>query len=196
MSKLLDNKQLIHIASEIVVLVGLTFHFSKKNKLLLSHIEDVAQRLEEQDDIIQKHEQHIQRLANAIQQLQNNQVTVSQMEEPEHTYVRKQVNQYLRQQVPTEHKVNRKPTKLKKQQHTESPMKAPPQSKPSSTKIQFDSNPTYQQPRSKITTHETEPEIVEDESDAESEEDLDKELADELGDLEEECIDDIEECDE
>lgn len=55
-SKLFDNKQLVHIASEIVVLSGLTFYFSSKNKRLLAHIEELSQRIEEQEDRIQKFE--------------------------------------------------------------------------------------------------------------------------------------------
>ena len=31
----MENKQMIHIASEIVALVGLTFYFNQKNKKLL-----------------------------------------------------------------------------------------------------------------------------------------------------------------
>jgi hypothetical protein len=63
MSKLMENKQqMIHIASEIIVLIGLTFYFNQKNKKLLGHIEDLAQRIEEQEDILQKHEQMLQKL--------------------------------------------------------------------------------------------------------------------------------------
>jgi phosphopantetheine adenylyltransferase len=66
MSKLLENKQIIHIAAEIVVLVGITFYFSSKNKKLSDHIEDLSQRLEEQEDLIQKHEQIIRQLVQAM----------------------------------------------------------------------------------------------------------------------------------
>ena len=52
MSKLLENKQIIHIAAEILVLVGITFYFSSKNKKLSEHIEDLSQRLEDQEDLI------------------------------------------------------------------------------------------------------------------------------------------------
>ena len=51
---------MVHIASEVVVLVGLTFYFNQKNKKLMRHIEDLAQRVEEQEDLLQKHEQIIQ----------------------------------------------------------------------------------------------------------------------------------------
>lgn len=71
--KLFDNKQLIHIASEVVVLIGLTFYFSSKNKKLLGHVEELAQKLEEQEDHIQKLEASLQQMGqkmdNLIQQM-------------------------------------------------------------------------------------------------------------------------------
>ena len=67
MSKFLDGKmQLIHVTSEIVVLLGLTFYFSQKNRQLMSHIEGLATRLEEQEDLIQKHEQIIKKLVEYV----------------------------------------------------------------------------------------------------------------------------------
>jgi hypothetical protein len=66
MSKLFENKQIIHIATEIVALIGIIFYFSSKNKKLLEHIEDLSQRLEDQEDLIQKHEQIIRQLVQAV----------------------------------------------------------------------------------------------------------------------------------
>lgn len=66
MSKILENKQIIHIAAEILVLVGITFYFSSKNKKLSEHIEDLSQRLEDQEDLIKKHEQIIRQLVQRI----------------------------------------------------------------------------------------------------------------------------------
>ena len=57
---------MIHIASEIVVVIGLTFYFNQKNKKLMSHIEDLSQRIEEQEDLLQKHEQVIRKLVDFI----------------------------------------------------------------------------------------------------------------------------------
>jgi hypothetical protein len=73
MSTLLENKQMIHVASEIVVLTGLTFYFSQKNKKLTGHIEDLAERIEEQEDLIQKHEQVIRKLVEFVNQQKNTQ---------------------------------------------------------------------------------------------------------------------------
>lgn len=68
----LENKQLVHIASEIIVLIGLTFYFSSKNKKLLSHIEGLSQRLEDQEDRIQKLEDSKASMEQTIKQLENN----------------------------------------------------------------------------------------------------------------------------
>ena len=68
MAKLMENKQMIHIASEIVVVIGLTFYFNQKNKKLMGHIEDLSQRIEEQEDLLQKHEQIIRKLLDFINQ--------------------------------------------------------------------------------------------------------------------------------
>ncbi len=57
---------MIHIVSEVVVLVGLTFYFNQKNKKLRAHIEDLAQRLEEQEDLLQKHDQIIKQLVEHV----------------------------------------------------------------------------------------------------------------------------------
>lgn len=67
----MENKQqMFHVASEIVVLVGITFYFNQKNKKLMGHIEDLSQRVEEQEDIIQKHEQIIRKLLEIVNQQQ------------------------------------------------------------------------------------------------------------------------------
>jgi uncharacterized coiled-coil protein SlyX len=65
---LFENKQLIHIVSEVVVLIGLTFYFSSKNKKLMGHVEELAQRIEDQEDHIQKLENTVQQLSNAMTQ--------------------------------------------------------------------------------------------------------------------------------
>lgn len=66
MSKLLENKQIIHIVTEIITITVIIFYFSSKNKKLLGHIEDLSQRLEDQEDMIQKHELIIKQLVQAI----------------------------------------------------------------------------------------------------------------------------------
>jgi len=57
---------MVHIISEVVVLVGLTFYFNQKNKKLMAHIEDLAQRVEEQEDLLQKHDRIIKQVVDHI----------------------------------------------------------------------------------------------------------------------------------
>lgn len=61
---------MVHIVSEVVVLVGLTFYFNQKNKKLMAHIEDLAQRIEEQEDLLQKHDQIIKQLVDHVSKQQ------------------------------------------------------------------------------------------------------------------------------
>ena len=58
----MENKQMVHIASEIIALVGLTFYFNQKNKKLLGLIEDLTKKVQEQDDLIQKHDHIIKKM--------------------------------------------------------------------------------------------------------------------------------------
>jgi hypothetical protein len=55
--KQFDNKQLVHIGCEVVALLGVSYYFSSKNKTLQSHIEELCQKLEEQEDKILKLEE-------------------------------------------------------------------------------------------------------------------------------------------
>jgi hypothetical protein len=66
MSKLLENKQIIHVGAEIVALAGLTFYFSTQNKKLLGHISAIAQQLEEQKRIVNNHENSIKSLVKQV----------------------------------------------------------------------------------------------------------------------------------
>jgi hypothetical protein len=64
MSQLLENKQLlVHVASEVLVVSGITFYFHKKNKELLNEIEKLTQRIEDHAHVLDKHEHIIQKLA-------------------------------------------------------------------------------------------------------------------------------------
>lgn len=72
MSKFFENnKQIIHIATEIVVLIGLTFYFSQQNRTLRKHIEDLAQRIEDQEDVIKKLEDLMKQQGFMLSQLHN-----------------------------------------------------------------------------------------------------------------------------
>ena len=69
MPNLSNNKQLmIHVVSEIAVLAGITFYFTKKNNKMSTRIDELVQRVEEQEDLIEKHDAIIQKLVGYINQ--------------------------------------------------------------------------------------------------------------------------------
>ena len=69
MFNLMENKQIIHIASEIIVLIAVIYYFNGKNKKLLRHIEDLAQRIEDQEELLEKNSKAIQELSDQISKL-------------------------------------------------------------------------------------------------------------------------------
>lgn len=160
MSKLVENKQIVHIASEIAVLLGMTFYFNQKNKKLMGHIEDLCQRVEEQEDLIQKHEQIIRKLVDHL----NQQKTVVQ--EPSTSIHASTIR-------PTSTpKVHPKKQNRKKSQdfHAESPL-MPPLVREYPTKVSFCDKSSQQHKIEEIG------------SDEEVQSDLDMELVEELGEL-------------
>lgn len=64
---LLENKQLMHVAAEVVVLIGIIYYINQKNATCAKNIDKLVQRIEEQEDIIQRHEQLINKLISALE---------------------------------------------------------------------------------------------------------------------------------
>ena len=77
--KLTNNKQLVHIVSEVIVLLGITFYFSSQNRKLTGHIEELAQQIEEQEDRLLKLEQG---MTNIVPTLRNLMVKIDSRENP------------------------------------------------------------------------------------------------------------------
>lgn len=168
MSKLLENPQIIHIISEVVVFIGITFYFSQKNKKLMNHINDLTQRLEDQEDIIQKHEQLILKLMNSVDELQK-------------------INQQPPQQAPQQFKQQTQQTQQTQQprQIQKSLKQTLKESLPNVKKVFIDvqkKEPIIQV--SKVEEIEDEEDDYVDDS-QDHEDDLDAELAEELAELDE-----------
>jgi hypothetical protein len=66
-SNLLENKQLMHITAEVIVVIGIIYYINQKNKALSKDIDKLVQRIEEQEDIIQRHEQLIKKLLETLE---------------------------------------------------------------------------------------------------------------------------------
>ena len=170
MSKILENKQIIHIATEIVALMGIIFYFSSKNKKLLSHIEDLSQRLEEQEDLIQKHEKIIKQLVQIV----NKNGTV------QHTQPTQPTQPTQQSSTPVAHPVVRSKTKnIQKSKPLNE--KNTTQSKNNNNRplVSFNDNEEVEE---KFTPKE---QLQEQLSDDDDDSELDAEIADELDELEE-----------
>ena len=150
----MENKQMIHIASEIVALVGLTFYFNQKNNKLLRHIENLAQKIEEQEDLLQKHENVIKKMLEFIND-QNKKNTITSPVLTKHLETTK-----TRKKPPV------------KEVHTKPPLKVPTPSKPE-PKVSFNEQ-IFKTPIEQESEESTDSE----------ESDLDAELAEELEELE------------
>ena len=168
---------MIHIASEIVVVIGLTFYFNQKNKKLMSHIEDLSQKIEEQEDLLQKHEQIIKKLVESINHYQSE--FKQQQRQSEFKQQQRESNYYPPpQQVQTKNKKNEKEIK------TKSILVKPVLSK-SEPKVSFkEDNPRkLNPPQPPKEEKEEEEEEQEEEEEEEEDSDLDAELSEELKEL-------------
>ena len=161
MSKLLQNPQIIHIVSEAVIIIGITFYFSQKTKKLMNHINDLTQRLEDQEDIIQKHEQLILKLMNSVDELNKNDYN--------NLNNKPNANQYLQQPV-------------KQQPVKQQPISRPPENVPTIRRVVIGTE--KREPKVEEVKVEELEEYI-NEIDDEQEDDLDAELAEELAELEE-----------
>lgn len=164
----ISKKDIIHIATEVVILVGITFYFSSKNKKLSEHIEDLARRLEEQEDIIQKHEKIITQL---VQKINSQQIAPVRNQQPNSgVTVRTASNS---NNSSTENKLNKPNNKLEKNRQV---------SKPQTTERRQEI--PKQQIKVSFSEDREEKIPLKSESESENESDLDEELAEELQELE------------
>ena len=76
-SNLLENKQAMHVVAEVVVLIGVVYYINQKNAACVSSINKLVQRIEEQEDIIQRHEQIITKLVETLNQMSNSSPTTT-----------------------------------------------------------------------------------------------------------------------
>ena len=74
MNRILEHKQIIHVVSEVVIIASVSYFFYQKNRKLSQEIENLAQLLQEQQNMLEKHENLIKKLL----QNQNYQQTVMQ----------------------------------------------------------------------------------------------------------------------
>jgi hypothetical protein len=72
-----NNNQILHIAAECAVIAAITFYISIKYKQIQANFESLNNRIEEQAEIIQKHEVIIKQLSLTLNKIINNSGSVS-----------------------------------------------------------------------------------------------------------------------
>jgi cell division protein FtsB len=63
------NKDMIRIAVEVIVFIGICYYFNAKNTKTLKHIEDLSQRIEEQEDENEKMRNTVHEMNGSIELL-------------------------------------------------------------------------------------------------------------------------------
>lgn len=68
-----DTKQILHIITEIIVVVSITIYFVNKNNQLLNHIEELEAKIKQQEEILQNHDNLILKIMNTVNMLSQQQ---------------------------------------------------------------------------------------------------------------------------
>jgi len=68
----IGKQQIIHIVSEVVIITGISIYFQLKVRNLHSTIEKLENKIEQQDQVIQNHEQLLLRIMNNVDSMNNN----------------------------------------------------------------------------------------------------------------------------
>jgi hypothetical protein len=68
----IGKQQIIHIVSEVVIITGISIYFQLKVRNLHSEIERLENKIEQQGQVIQNHEQLLLRIMNNVDSMNNN----------------------------------------------------------------------------------------------------------------------------
>lgn len=166
MSKLLDTKQIAHIAAELMVLAGLAIYFNQKQRRMMTEINKMAEMIEKQNEKIKIQSSQINMLMSSFETINmkvgNDLVVPAPTMGPKFGHADYIVNNHI---LPVRKKV-----------HTESPLKAPYKDK------------LIKDPVVSFSNNVDALEHVE-ESESEDDEDLDASMVQELKELEEDVGD-------
>lgn len=165
---------MIHVLSEVAAMLGITFYFSQQNKKLKGYIEDLAQRMEEQEDLIQRHEELLKALAVRVGGVPEQRQTVQAVGKVSHSD--QQQMQQMQQQVPRTFGNSTVQTKQKRKTSKREPV-VPPR-----PKVTFEPPPPQAAPRLSGAVYAEYGDQQSDNS-ASEESDMDMELQEELAEL-------------
>jgi prefoldin subunit 5 len=77
-----SNKEVVRLIVEIIVFLGICYYFNSKNAKTLKHIEDLSQRLEEQEDENEKMRHKISELTSSVEELKRRPETFKPRQPP------------------------------------------------------------------------------------------------------------------
>lgn len=182
----IDKKTILHIASEIIVIGGISFYFSLKNKQCQEKISILEHKIQQQELIIQNHEQLLLKLLNNVNLLNNNINTIQQNSKKKKTPSSSVENNSSSKQKSNEINFIQDNKNLNKQPLYEKPIDVP--SFPCNLKDQIiimelkknDNDNSRYSSSSKVEEIPDEIEIIK----ATNDDDLDKELENELNEME------------
>ena len=204
---ILGNKDAIRIVVEIVTLLSICYYFNSKYANTLKHIEDLSQRIEDQDDIIENNSKTLTSLMEEVDEMKNHLIELvrDKQQRPPQQITRFEPPQ---QQRPP-HQTTRfeEPPQQQRPPHQTTRFEPPQQQRPPQQTTRLEEPPQQQRPpqqttpfeellnkRSQIpemdifngstakTTAVSSIEILDDD-DVESVDDIDMELEKELADL-------------
>ena len=159
----LDTKQILHIVTELIVIVGISIYFVNKNKQLSDHIEELELKIKQQEEILQNHDTLILKIMNTVN-VMNSQPHFQQVQQ------QTQIQPQLKTKLPKNINSSKKVVMI-------IPTQQPPPQKQPLRKVE-----------EIIEEEENEFDDAGVHKQEEEEEDLDEELLEELKDLEEEDI--------
>lgn len=150
MNSLVQNKQLIHVAAEVLVIGGMAVYFQKKNTAMQSELDQIKERCSSYEKLLNEHSTTIKQIVNQI-----NNINVSNTVTPRRKIERKVVKPVKRSRI-----------------HTKPVFVTPVPTKHVSTSVSFNEENEDDLSASEVSENEVQ-------------EDLDKELENELGELSE-----------
>ena len=105
-----NKTQVVHVVSEIVAFMTLTFYVNQKNKVLLKHIDDVSQRLSDTETLVKELNIEVKSLREELGRYRNLDVTIQpkQCGRPSRdTFVKPQVRKQVIETSPVERQTQR-----------------------------------------------------------------------------------------
>jgi hypothetical protein len=64
--KIFQNREMIHIVSEVIVLTGMTYYFSSQNKKLSARIDELSKKIEQQEQQMLTMDSGLRQIAGAL----------------------------------------------------------------------------------------------------------------------------------